>query len=219
MLYGVNVWDPILIISQIVALQAVFYLISGLLQLVSLGRYIPQLSISYIFDYRHLSFTSMLGWMEIIVNLATALLGAVFMARIVERAKKCLDFGMTCYFIHFICCWHYRGFPKSAAWWMTNIVGMTLMVLLGEWLCVRREMQDIPIAQRERRSTTPPRGGAGGGGGSGVNINNNINNNILSGGNNNGSITATGGITGSSPAARSSHDIQLTYLGGVLSRN
>jgi hypothetical protein len=34
----------------------------------------------------------------------------------VERAKKCLDFGSTCYLWHtiFVCC--YSGWPKSFAW-------------------------------------------------------------------------------------------------------
>lgn len=36
----------------------------------------------------------------------------------VERAKKCLDFGSTCYIWHTIfVCW-YSGWPQSFAWWV-----------------------------------------------------------------------------------------------------
>jgi hypothetical protein len=31
--------------------------------------------------------------------------------------------------------------------WAATGIGMLTMVLLGEWLCVRREMQDIPISE------------------------------------------------------------------------
>lgn len=31
--------------------------------------------------------------------------------------------------------------------WATNTIGLLIMSLLGEWLCVRREMQDIPLSE------------------------------------------------------------------------
>jgi hypothetical protein len=31
--------------------------------------------------------------------------------------------------------------------WIANLVGFVVMVLLGEWFCVRREMQDIPMSE------------------------------------------------------------------------
>ena len=34
----------------------------------------------------------------------------------VERAKKCLDFAFTAYFIHFAACTVYAGFPKQWQW-------------------------------------------------------------------------------------------------------
>ncbi|KAF6253079.1 integral membrane protein S linking to the trans Golgi network-domain-containing protein [Scenedesmus sp. NREL 46B-D3] len=65
----------------------------------------------------------------------------------VERAKKCLDYGATCYIWHCMFVWWYSAsWPASAAWWIANLVGFAVMVLLGEWFCVRREMQDIPLS-------------------------------------------------------------------------
>lgn len=34
----------------------------------------------------------------------------------VERAKKCLDFASTCYFVHFLTVWITQGFPASFTW-------------------------------------------------------------------------------------------------------
>ena len=31
--------------------------------------------------------------------------------------------------------------------WMTQVAGLFVMFLLGEWLCVRRELADIPISE------------------------------------------------------------------------
>ena len=40
----------------------------------------------------------------------------------VERAKKCLDFSFTAYFIHFVACTLYAGFPKQWQWLVFGIL-------------------------------------------------------------------------------------------------
>ena len=59
------------------------------------------------------------------------------------------------------------GWPRSFEWWLLNITGMILMAVLGcgcspqrsraarsprdvlrEWLCLRKEMRDIPLVRR-----------------------------------------------------------------------
>jgi len=71
----------------------------------------------------------------------------------VERAKKCLDFTATLYFLHLLFCCVFRGaaallrpppclapsltrsacagWPRSFEWWLLNITGMILMAVLG----------------------------------------------------------------------------------------
>lgn len=68
----------------------------------------------------------------------------------VERAKKCLDFTATLYFLHLLFCCAFRGWPRSFEWWLLNVTGMILMAVLGEWLCLRKEMRDIPLVRRVR---------------------------------------------------------------------
>ena len=73
---------------------------------------------------------------------------------VVERAKKCLDFGGTVYFYHLIFTSIYsvrvrtttlsaqrhstsppcnlQGFPVHWEWWVTHIVALVVMVVLGK---------------------------------------------------------------------------------------
>jgi len=67
------------------------------------------------------------------------------MLYLIERSKKCLDFAATIYIIHLCICIVYGGWPSSIAWWIVNGTGIALMALLGEYLCIRRELREIPI--------------------------------------------------------------------------
>ena len=70
---------------------------------------------------------------------------------IVERAKKCLDFAVPAHLIHLWGSTLYDGFPASWEWWAVNAMSLVLMALLGEFLCIRRELQDIPLFSVPRR--------------------------------------------------------------------
>ena len=90
----------------------------------------------------------------------------------VERAKKCLDFAATIYILHLGMVTLLSSFPKTLAWcarvdtgcshrlhsasmevilaccncrWGINGCGLVITAVLGEWLCVQRELQDIPL--------------------------------------------------------------------------
>jgi len=65
----------------------------------------------------------------------------------VEKSKKCLDFGVTLFLLHLLLCSLYDGFPTILDWWVMHVLGTIVMVLLGEYLCSRRELDDIPILQ------------------------------------------------------------------------
>lgn len=167
MIYGANVWDPILIVAQIVALQCLFYLSLGLFQAIFLGHFVQRLTTAQILSWGELGFSSKVEWLTVFANLLNSLVGAGTLMWIVERAKKCLDFASTCYFVHLIVVWSSNGFPASFSWWLVNGVSMSLMALVGEWLCVRREMQEIPLSSLRARGQATgdgARGGASAGG-------------------------------------------------------
>jgi protein SYS1 len=71
----------------------------------------------------------------------------VLLAVIVEKSKKCLDFAVTLFLIHLGICTCYDGMPGTLDWWIVNILGTIIMVLLGEYVCSIREMSDIPLLQ------------------------------------------------------------------------
>lgn len=70
---------------------------------------------------------------------------------IVKRTKQCLDFTLTVHLIHFIvCCIYNARAPTSISWWLTNTVVIVIMTVLGEFLCMRTEMAEIPLGGSAR---------------------------------------------------------------------
>jgi hypothetical protein len=63
---------------------------------------------------------------------------------VVERSKKCLDFTVTTFAVHFLVCFCTFGIPLSLSWWVVMLVTFVLMDVLGEWLCMRQELREIP---------------------------------------------------------------------------
>lgn len=173
MFYGTAVWDPWLIVGQIICLQCSYYLTLGLFTMVFLGLRVPRLSLVYFFDYATLTTSTFTGWCVIASFLFSSLAGyfaclshlffafslvllfrflpfiligrAVYMIFLVERARKCLDFSATLYIIHLFFCIMYGGWPSSMAWWVVNGTGLAVMALLAEYLCIKREQQEIPM--------------------------------------------------------------------------
>ncbi|KAM0932644.1 hypothetical protein DsansV1_C42g0238491 [Dioscorea sansibarensis] len=147
MFYGSIVWDPWLILSQIVCLQCLYYLTLGFLMSILVGLRVSRLSLVYLFDFSILTASSATGWCAIAAFLLSSLAGSVYLFYLNERAKKCLDFSATLYIIHLFICIVYGGWPASITWWVVNGTGLALMSLLGEWLCIRREMREIPMSR------------------------------------------------------------------------
>src|SRR5690606_30431592 len=72
-----------------------------------------------------------------------------FLMYVVERAKKCLDFSSTMHIFHLLGCIVYsRRFPDRWEWWVINIVTLILTAVLGEFLCQRKELREIPLSGR-----------------------------------------------------------------------
>ncbi|KAH7297794.1 hypothetical protein KP509_25G013200 [Ceratopteris richardii] len=144
MFYGAMVWDPWLIVSQIVCMQCLSYLSLGLLLWLLVGMHVPMFSLHYFFDYSTLTTFSFTGWCTIVAFLLNSIVGAAFLLLIVERNKKCLDFTVTVYIVHLFLCLIYGGLPSTITWWLVNGMSVALMACLGEWLCLRRELREIP---------------------------------------------------------------------------
>jgi hypothetical protein len=70
---------------------------------------------------------------------------SVLLAIIVEKSKKCLDFSLTLFLLHFFLCIMYGGLPRTWDWYIIHILGTITMILMGEHICAKREMDDIPM--------------------------------------------------------------------------
>ncbi|XP_023547444.1 protein SYS1 homolog [Cucurbita pepo subsp. pepo] len=147
MFYGAVVWDPWLIVAQIVCLQCLYYLTLGILIATLVGTRVSRISLVYFFDYATITVSTATGWCVIASFLLSALAGAVYLIYLIERAKKCLDFAATLYILHLFICIVYGGWPSSMTWWVVNGTGLVVMSLLGEYLCIKRELREIPITR------------------------------------------------------------------------
>ena len=78
-------------------------------------------------------------------SLFTLCSSSTLMSIIVEKSKKVLDFSLTLFMIHFMACVLYNGMPATWDWWIIHVLGTIMMVLMGEYLCSKRELDDIPL--------------------------------------------------------------------------
>ncbi|CAL5373645.1 unnamed protein product [Camellia sinensis] len=156
MFYGAVVWDPYLIVAQIVCLQCLYYLTLGVFMGILVGTRVSRMSLVYFFDYATVTASTITGWCVIAAFVLSSFSGhrAVYMLYFIERSKKCLDFSATLYIIHLFVCIIYGGWPSSITWWVVNGSGVAVMVLLGERLCKKRELREIPIARYRSRCLT-----------------------------------------------------------------
>jgi len=98
-----------------------------------------------IFTAKFLDIWSAMGWIDNAAVLTSSFIGSLLLALIVEKSKKCLDFSVTLFLIHIILSSMYGGFPSTWDWWIIHILGMIMMVVLGEYFCSKRELSDIPL--------------------------------------------------------------------------
>ncbi|PWA62262.1 integral membrane protein SYS1-related protein [Artemisia annua] len=147
MFYGTVVWDPWLIVAQIVCIQCLYYLSLGVFMGVLVGTRVNKMSLVYFFDFATVTLSTVTGWCVVVSFLLSSVAGAGVLLYLIERAKKCLDFSATIYIIHLCICVLYGGWPSSVTWWVVNGTGLAITALLGEYLCIQREMRDIPISR------------------------------------------------------------------------
>eukprot|EP00210_Caulerpa_lentillifera_P003650 g3484.t1 len=155
MIYGAQVWDPVLIVAQITTIQCLFYFSIGIIEIVVLGQFVTDISLSYVFDWRKLALKNLAGVITVLAHLLSAALTSIYIVHVVERSKKCLDFSSTVYIIHLLLCSCYSGLPSNIEWWAVNSFGLGLMALLSEWMCIKKELQEIPLSTFRYRNANP----------------------------------------------------------------
>jgi hypothetical protein len=139
-----NVFDPQLIVAQIILLQGLSYLTIILFLFLfheMLGTRSDTLTLHHVLS--HTAIDEPGAFLYAFVNVLNGFFIGVYLSFVVERAKKCLDFASTIYLFHFALTWWYDGFPWAWQWWILNIVALVCAAVSGEWLCMRRELREI----------------------------------------------------------------------------
>lgn len=52
---------------------------------------------------------------------------------------------MSMYCFHLGYCTAYSAVPRSALWWVVMVASAACTTVAGEYLCMRRELREIPI--------------------------------------------------------------------------
>ncbi|EDO40540.1 predicted protein [Nematostella vectensis] len=144
--FRTNVWDPVLIISQIIAIQCTFYISLGVWVLIVDYWSGSIHSLDQFFAYKELDISSLKGKLLMIAFCLNSLTGAMALWFIVKRAKQCLDFTTTAHIVHLVFCCIYAGFPFSWTWWLLNIICLALMAVIGEFVCMKTELKAIKVS-------------------------------------------------------------------------
>ncbi|KAL0811776.1 hypothetical protein ABMA28_009207 [Loxostege sticticalis] len=140
-------WDPCLIVSQIVAMQTLLYLSLCIIMAIMQDLTDSTRTLDHIFEYHEIHVKDTEGRSVIAGFVLNAIIGACALWTIVGRTKLCLDFSCTFYGIHLIMCWIYNGtFPTTFSWWTLNVACAAIMCVTGEFLCLRTELQAIPLS-------------------------------------------------------------------------
>ncbi|KAI8079815.1 integral membrane protein S linking to the trans Golgi network-domain-containing protein [Halteromyces radiatus] len=150
----VTTWDPILIISQIVSLQALYYIILSLLLWITLSLSGMPMTLDALFQTTTLQTDNVFGWTLGLVVMVNAVATIPVVVVIVQRARQVLDFVLTLHGIHVFGCWiHSHRFPSTLAWWLVQLVAVIVMTLGGEWACMRYEMKPILLSNDMKNSS------------------------------------------------------------------
>ncbi|MFH4983428.1 hypothetical protein AB6A40_010137 [Gnathostoma spinigerum] len=138
-----SVWDPSLIIGQMVCMQSLFYFIQCL-ALSGFRLSGSHATISAIFSpqtSRALVFTELIA----------STLCAVALVKVVQKAKQCLDFSTTMHFWHLVIVSITSAtFPTQISWWLLQISSIVICTVIGEYLCMREETREIPLTLNSR---------------------------------------------------------------------
>jgi protein SYS1 len=92
MFYGAMVWDPWLIVSQIVCLQCLYYLTLGVLMSLLVGTRVPRLTLFYLFDFATLTPRIPTGWCVIVSFILAAIAG--YAAPPLDTAQSSSSFSL-----------------------------------------------------------------------------------------------------------------------------
>jgi hypothetical protein len=143
-------FQPVKILSQIFVLQVLHVLSFLLLAFAGCAVFGDHFTLFSALSADRFDAFSGAGFSVIIAHLFAALFSAWCVSAVVGRLRRAVDFCFTLYFIFVLMTWIYAGFPLSAAWWLVILTCFVIMAAVAEYLCIRREMQDISVVDLKK---------------------------------------------------------------------
>ncbi|CAG8574780.1 6364_t:CDS:2 [Paraglomus occultum] len=131
--FRTTIWDPLLIICQIIALQTLYYTSISVIILFTLLITGNDITLDHILDYREFRADTVLGWTLCFAWIANAVVG------------------------------YYSGhIPTTFVWWVLNATTCCIMIFGGELYCMRKEMEPIVLDDGENGNSGTNAGLLGG---------------------------------------------------------
>lgn len=141
-----SVFDPVFIVAQLFVMQCIFYLAYGaILWLLCAVILSEDVTLELMLRPSTLGSSHLLGIFVCLANTLASLVAACFLPLVVGRAKKVLDFCASLFIWHWWITWGVFGFPSVLSWWILAVLNCVCMTLVGEYLCLKEDMREIPI--------------------------------------------------------------------------
>ncbi|KAK4457751.1 putative integral membrane protein [Cladorrhinum samala] len=136
---------PLKIFSQIVALQALYYIFAFILLLFTALVAGTPFTLDLVFGWSQVRGDTTQGWLlGFIWILDGGLLIGISQVLLISRSKLVPDFSISLHLIHLVVVYLYTSaLPQHAAWYVTNVLSSVLCILLATWGCQYRELKPI----------------------------------------------------------------------------
>ncbi|KAF2501797.1 hypothetical protein BU16DRAFT_450768 [Lophium mytilinum] len=132
------------LLTQIIALQAAFYVSAAILILFTALVAGKEVRLDLLLSWRSLRGDTTVGWTLGLVWMLNSLISVVFILLLIARSKLVPDFTLTLHFIHLVVTSFYsHGLPRNWLWWALQAASAALMNFLGIWACQWRELRPI----------------------------------------------------------------------------
>ncbi|EKD18821.1 hypothetical protein MBM_03063 [Drepanopeziza brunnea f. sp. 'multigermtubi' MB_m1] len=135
---------PLKILSQILLLQALFYVAAASLILFTALVAGRRFSLDLVLSWRSLRGDTTVGWMLGLVWLLNSLISVIGILLLISRSKLVPDFAISLHLIHLLVVSLYsHSIPRYLLWWILQLSSAALMTALGVWACQWRELRPI----------------------------------------------------------------------------
>jgi hypothetical protein len=138
-------FDAFLRITEMIALQFMFYFIYFFVVMLLDDFYGVPYTHDQLFNYGIVHFSSTLGRIAIIGQFLGGLASAILFSFLEGRSRNALDFISTTFGLHLLVISVICYFPKSFFWWVSYLASWSVSLVVAESISMKFEMQDINL--------------------------------------------------------------------------